>query len=115
MKKLIILFTVLFLGLITFVGHQIISASDISDIDCSKYFENNTGYAIFFKDDKYYTYNNEMANIQKSPCSTFKIVLTLAGLKYGALKDENTVIKWDGEKRYFDEWTNRTRCKCNGF
>ena len=45
-----------------------------------------------------------MANIQKSPCSTFKIVLTLAGLKYGVLQDENAVIKWDGEKRYFDEW-----------
>lgn len=35
--------------------------------------------------------------------STFKIVITLAGLKYGILQDENTLIKWDGETRYFDE------------
>ena len=70
MKKLIILFTALFLGLITFVGHQIISEGDISDIDCSKYFENNTGCAIFFKDGKYHAYNSETINIQKLPCST---------------------------------------------
>lgn len=101
MKKSICLLTCLFFVLITLCGCK---KEDTPEQNYSKYFENNSGCAVFLKDDEYYTYNNEMANIQKSPCSTFKIVLTLAGLKYGALQDENTVIKWDGEKRYFDEW-----------
>lgn len=101
MKKSIFLLICLFLGLITLCGCKNDSTPEQS---YSKYFENNSGCAVFLKDDKYYTYNGEMTDIQKSPCSTFKIVLTLAGLKYGILKDESTVIKWDGEKRYFDEW-----------
>ncbi len=101
MKKSICLLICLFFGLITLCGCK---KYTITEQDYSKYFENNSGCAVFFKNNEYYIYNNEMANIQKSPCSTFKIVLTLAGLKYGALQDENTVIKWDGEKRYFDEW-----------
>lgn len=101
MKKSIFLLICLFLGLITLRGCK---NDSTPEQNYSKYFENYEGCAVFFKDDKYYVYNGEMADIQKSPCSTFKIVLTLAGLKYGVLQDENTVIKWDGEKRYFDEW-----------
>lgn len=101
MKKSICLLICLFFGLITLCGCK---KDTITEQDYSKYFENNSGCAVFIKDNEYYAYNDEMANIQKSPCSTFKIVLTLAGLKYGVLQNENTVIKWDGEKRYFDEW-----------
>ena len=101
MKKSIFLLICLFLGLIMLCGCK---KDSTPEQKYSKYFENYEGCAVFLKDGKHYTYNDEMANIQKSPCSTFKIVLTLAGLKYGVLKNENTVIKWDGEKRYFDEW-----------
>ena len=101
MKKSICLLICLFFGLIMLCGCK---KDNTPEQSYSKYFENNSGCAVFFKDNEYYTYNYEIANIQKSPCSTFKIVLTLAGLKYGALQDENTVIKWDGEKRYFDKW-----------
>lgn len=101
MKKSIFLFITLFFGLVMLCGCK---NDNIARQDYSKYFENYKGCAVFLKDGKLYTYNEEMVNTQKSPCSTFKIVLTLAGLKYGVLEDENTVIKWDGEKRYFDEW-----------
>ncbi|MDO4200444.1 MAG: penicillin-binding transpeptidase domain-containing protein [Clostridia bacterium] len=101
MKKSICLLICLFFGLITLCGCK---KDNTPEQSYSKYFENNSGCAVFFKNNEYYICNNEMANIQKSPCSTFKIVLTLAGLKYGVLQNENTVIKWDGEKRYFDEW-----------
>lgn len=102
-KKLSVLFFVIFFGLATLCGCEK-SSDRISGLDFSKNFENHIGCAVFIKDNKYYTYNDEIANVQKSPCSTFKIVLTLAGLKYDVLKDENTIIKWDGKKRYFDEW-----------
>ncbi len=108
MKKSICLLICLFFGLITLCGCK---KDNTPEQSYSKYFENNSGCAVFLKDDKHYPYNDEMANIQKSPCSTFKIVLTLAGLKYGVLQDENTVIKWDGEKRYFDEWNKNLSLK----
>lgn len=103
MKRQIIIFAALFLGLIMLCGCKK-QLSGVSGLDLSKYFENCEGCAVFLKGSDCYVYNDEISGIQKSPCSTFKIVLTLAGLKYGVLKDENTVIKWDGEKRYFDEW-----------
>jgi len=104
MKKLIFCFSICFLGIFMLCGTKNTFSDNISQIDYSKYFEHNRGCAVFLKDGKCYTYNKEITSIQKSPCSTFKIVLTLAGLKYGVLKDENSVIKWDGKKRYFDEW-----------
>lgn len=75
-----------------------------TEIDLSDFFGNFKGCAVFYKDNNYYTYKQNIIDERKSPCSTFKIVLTLAGLKYGILKDENTLIKWDGIKRYFDYW-----------
>ncbi len=81
------------------------------ELDFSKYFKNKNGCALFFDNEKYYTNNSTLVNIEKSPCSTFKIVITLAGLKYRILQDENTVIKWDGKKRYFDEWNKDLNLK----
>lgn len=83
MKKSICLLICLFFGLIMLCGCK---KDNTPEQSYSKYFENNSGCAVFFKDNEYYTYNYEIANIQKSPCSTFKIVLTLAGLKYGRCK-----------------------------
>ncbi len=74
------------------------------ELDFSDYFESSDGCVVLLKDGKFRTYNEGVANVQKTPCSTFKIVLTLVGLKYGVLENENTIIKWDGKKRYFDEW-----------
>lgn len=109
MKKTNI-FVCLFLVLIALLGYKK-STGDAKEPDYEKYFANNRGCAVFLKDGKYYIYNNEMAKSQSSPCSTFKIVLTLAGLKYNVLQDENTVIEWDGIKRYFDEWNKNLSLK----
>ncbi len=38
------------------------------------------------------------------PASTFKIVNSLIGLQTGAISGDSMVIKWDGEKRWVDEW-----------
>jgi beta-lactamase class D len=39
-----------------------------------------------------------------TPASTFKIVNSLIGLQTGVISDENMVIKWDGVKRWNDDW-----------
>jgi beta-lactamase class D len=38
------------------------------------------------------------------PASTFKIPNSLFALETGVIKDENEVLKWDGEKRPIDVW-----------
>ncbi|MBC8033443.1 MAG: class D beta-lactamase [Chitinophagaceae bacterium] len=38
------------------------------------------------------------------PASTFKIVNSLIGIQTGTVKDENTVIPWDGITRSIPEW-----------
>ena len=75
-----------------------------TEVDLSDFFTGKEGCAVFYKDNDFDVYNKDMIDVQAPPCSTFKIFLTLAGLKYGVLKDENTQIKWDGVKRYFDFW-----------
>jgi beta-lactamase class D len=39
-----------------------------------------------------------------TPASTFKIVNALIGLQMGIITDENMVIKWDGVKRWNEDW-----------
>jgi beta-lactamase class D len=39
-----------------------------------------------------------------TPASTFKIVNSLIGLQTGVITDENMVIKWDGVKRWNEDW-----------
>jgi beta-lactamase class D len=39
-----------------------------------------------------------------TPASTFKIVNSLIGIQTGVISDENMVIKWDGVKRWNEDW-----------
>ncbi len=39
-----------------------------------------------------------------TPASTFKIVNSLIGIQTGVIKDENMIIKWDGVKRWNEDW-----------
>lgn len=38
------------------------------------------------------------------PCSTYKIPNTLVGLETGVIPDEHFTLKWDGKKRWIDDW-----------
>ncbi len=49
-------------------------------------------------------YNMKMDTTRVTPASTFKIVNSLIGLETGKITNENMVIKWDGVKRYKEEW-----------
>lgn len=75
-------------------------------IDLEKFFNGTGGCAVFYsvKNDSYEIYNPEIINTREVPCSTFKMISSLAGLKYEILKDENTTLKWDGSKQMIQDW-----------
>lgn len=75
-------------------------------VNFEKFFEGVDGCAVFYsvKNNTYDVYNKEMLNVREIPCSTFKIISSLAGLKYGIIQDENTILKWDGSKQIMKEW-----------
>jgi beta-lactamase class D len=49
-------------------------------------------------------YNMAMDTTRVTPASTFKITNSLIGLETGRITDENMVIKWDGIKRWKEDW-----------
>lgn len=49
-------------------------------------------------------YNQDGLDELVSPVSTFKIFVALVGLETGAIKDADTVEKWDGNKTFADAW-----------
>lgn len=85
----------------------------INEINFKKFFGDTQGCAVFYssKNDEYDIYNIEMAYVKEIPCSTFKIISSLAGLKYGIIKNENTILKWDKSKQMMKEWEQDLDCK----
>lgn len=63
---------------------------------CFEYYDNNKEIAHY--------YNKERCATQMSPASTFKIFNSLVGLETGVAPDEQLVIKWDGVKRWNEDW-----------
>ena len=49
-------------------------------------------------------YNLKLDTQRVLPASTFKIVNSLIGLETGKITDEKMVIKWDGVKRWNNDW-----------
>lgn len=69
-------------------------------------FEGINGCAVIFdhKKGQYCFYNDAMASTRVSPCSTFKIISTILGLKYGVLKDEQSTMHYNGEIYPIEVW-----------
>lgn len=49
-------------------------------------------------------YNRKDFDTPRTPASTYKIFNSLVGLESGVIKDENFMIKWDGKKRWKEDW-----------
>ena len=49
-------------------------------------------------------YNMKLDTQRVLPASTFKIVNSLIGLQTGKITDEKMIIKWDGVKRWNNDW-----------
>lgn len=72
----------------------------------ASFFGGANGAAVIFdpSEHTFEVYNENLADTRRSPCSTFKIVSSLAGLKSGVIDPENSVRPWSGERFWNDEW-----------
>ena len=70
------------------------------------------------KNNTYHSNDFERANQGFLPASTFKIPNSIIALETGVVEDEDTIFKWDGEKRALKMWeedltfTNALRKSC---
>ncbi|MEO8414934.1 MAG: class D beta-lactamase [Ginsengibacter sp.] len=70
---------------------------DSAHVDgCFSFMDNATGEIT--------VYNMQLDTQRVLPASTFKIVNSLIGLETGKITDGNMIIKWDGIKRWNDDW-----------
>lgn len=79
--------------------------------DIGKYFEGfTTGTFVMYDEanDQYIIFNEPQSIKQLSPCSTFKIYNSLAGLETGVLDQEDvyTLFKWNGTQYTFPSWNH---------
>lgn len=74
--------------------------------DWSGYFGDLTGAAVIFEPENntFWIYNEELADTRRSPCSTFKIISSLAGLKTGVIDRANSMRPWSGEIFWNEDW-----------
>lgn len=78
----------------------------MEETDWSSYFQGLNGGAVIYlpNENKYQIYNENICNTRRSPCSTFKIISSLIGIKNGVILEENSVRKWSGETFWNDKW-----------
>lgn len=57
------------------------------------------------------SYNEKDNATGYTPASTFKIINSMIGLETGVIKDENFMLKWDGQKRSNEKWNADTDLK----
>ena len=79
------------------------------DNSLKKYFDENKVKGCFaLKDNgtgKFTIYNlGRYRDSSYLPASTFKIVNSLIGLQTGKISNDSMIIKWDGIKRWNDDW-----------
>ncbi len=60
---------------------------------------------------KVYEHNSPRNSQAFLPASTFKILNTLIALETGVIKDDVSVLTWDGIKRDFDVWNQDTNLR----
>ena len=79
-----------------------------NDESLKKYFEENKVEGCFTllnnADGKVTVYNMKYDTMRFSPTATSNIFYSLVGLQTGIITDEKMVIKWDGIKRFNEEW-----------
>lgn len=78
----------------------------ITQKDWTEYFEGINGAAVLYNpaENEYMIYNQALADTRRSPCSTFKIVSSLAALEHGVIVPDNSMHIWSGETFWNEEW-----------
>ncbi|GKX32128.1 hypothetical protein SH1V18_46080 [Vallitalea longa] len=109
MKVKILSFITIVCLIIGFSGCSKVSTKSSSHTKEVSYFEGYTGcFAMYsLKNDEYtftaYT-SEDTLDKRIPPCSTFKIINSLIGLRAGVIKDQNTLFEWDGKERAYESW-----------
>ncbi|MCP4180209.1 MAG: class D beta-lactamase [bacterium] len=82
--------------------------TDTQIIDLHKYFEPFNGSFILLdlKTDKTKVYNDSVASVRYSPCSTFKITNSLIGIESKVALNEDYKIKYDSLRNPPQSWWN---------
>ncbi len=108
MKRIVLL---LICVLFTFLAWS----KNVTDSFLKKYMEENNvnGTVVIesLNSHKMHIYNEKRSKIRFLPASTFKIINTLISLQEKAVKDENEVIKWDGQDRGMADWNKDQNMK----
>lgn len=76
------------------------------EADWSEYFDGLQGAAVVYdvSAHQFTIYNRELAKTRRSPCSTFKIISSLAALENGIVVPADSMREWSGEVFWNDEW-----------
>ena len=103
MKNTFIVLTV-FLVASTLLAQKLKQNND--SIIVAAIFKGHVGAFVMYdkQKQKYFRFNQARCAERFLPASTFKIPNSLIGLESGIITDENFVIKWDGMRRWNDEW-----------
>jgi len=82
------------------------TAQNTGQENVKKLFSGHKGAFVLYdkQNKKYFRYNEVRCAERFLPASTFKIPNSLIGLETKVIEDENFVIKWDGVKRWNDDW-----------
>jgi len=86
------------------------SSNNVQEDDSLKTYFDSAGvkgcFGLFNNgDNSFIIYNlSRYRDSSYTPASTFKIVNSLIGIQTGVIRDENMVIKWDGIKRWNEDW-----------
>lgn len=81
-------------------------AQEILEEDWQEYFEGLNGAAVVYdvSEMRYTVFNTELARTRRSPCSTFKIISSLAALERGIIEPDDSVHTWSGEVFWNEDW-----------
>ncbi len=84
------------------------SEPEIVEIDWAKYFNGFHGTAVLYdvSNKQYLIFQPELALIQRSPCSTFKIISSLIALEKKIIEPNNTTRLWSGEVFWNEKWNH---------
>ena len=76
------------------------------EADWTQAFDGLQGTAVLFDPaaNRYWIYNEQMADRRRSPCSTFKIIAALTGLESGVIDPDHAVRPWSGEVFWNEDW-----------
>ena len=81
-------------------------SATVSHPEWAAYFGELNGAAVILdpEENTCQIYNEALAGVRRSPCSTFKIISSLAGLENSVIDPDHSIRSWSGETFWNDDW-----------